>query len=902
MSRLAKWLQVTVLIALVMSSFGFSATHAQAQETSRLFPETGQTVSGRFLEYWTQNGGLMQQGYPISGELQEKSAIDGKTYTVQYFERAVFEKHPENARPYDVLLSLLGVLRYNAKYPTGAPAQRPNDEAGSVYFPETGKRIGGSFLVYFNQYGGVPQQGLPISDEFMERSDLDGKVRVVQYFQRAVFEWNPENKPPFNVLLSQLGTFAYKARTQPAPVLLEPALPGPLDPSKEQRQPQTIGQYLIWSEGHVTGPQHNTLDDFDLRALDLTTNQPLIIADAPGNQLYPEMDGSLVVWQNKNYHTVVGAPASGIYAKDMATGKTYQIGLDDAGKGSWTNAVVAGRNVVTSRTELSGSVFVESTNVDTGAVTELFRVPATATVGVISGLQGSGRFLIWGVIGYSNDGKTEPENWYTLYTYDLQTGKLTSLFQVNSTEGYSGAQPAYSLEGNRLAIADKEGIISVMDLLAGTQVDIEVADDVQSLELHGNTLLITTDHNSVDIVGLDITKPELGTTKLLGIDPNTPVGEWPRYGATLAGDWLVWSDQNAIMPRLSKKKLELKSSVEPGTFPTLPKPDKHRAQYIIGAYGFTILYWDCPVNSFVAESATCVLRSYNLNSNQESPYVPRLTSEQAAELMLAPGNLLVWRLVSPPDCSTCTPSGIYAVDLTSGKSYTVASGLESRYSVAAYGHTVVWVEREEGLQRIMGKNIDTGVIKTYREVNRDTVSFDNLHFSDVFLVWNEQDVQNLDGNKSSIVAFNIQTGEMKTIHAYNWTADVQAKLRISMDLERVAIKLGNSFFVYNLRTDQRIDINESRYVAWMQISDEIVVYSTVGANDPSYGTPQGTEVYALHLDEPAKVYTIVPQDGPHFARYTGTLSMTYFFYVNNNAQQPRMNVVRLPNELLNREK
>ncbi len=34
--------------------------------------------------------------------------IDGKAYTVQYFERARFEWHPENPAPYDVLLGQFG--------------------------------------------------------------------------------------------------------------------------------------------------------------------------------------------------------------------------------------------------------------------------------------------------------------------------------------------------------------------------------------------------------------------------------------------------------------------------------------------------------------------------------------------------------------------------------------------------------------------------------------------------------------------------------------------------------------------------------------------------------------------------------------------------------------------------
>src|SRR5207248_4822397 len=154
-----------------------------------------------------------QQGYPVSGELREKSDTDGKVYKTQYFERAVFESHPDNRPPNDVLLSLLGVFRYKQKYPAGAPSQQANTGPGSVLFKETGKHLGGVFLDYWRSNGGLAQQGYPISDEFQEKSDLDGKTYRVQYFERAVFELHPENQPPFNVLLSQLGTFLHKSKT-----------------------------------------------------------------------------------------------------------------------------------------------------------------------------------------------------------------------------------------------------------------------------------------------------------------------------------------------------------------------------------------------------------------------------------------------------------------------------------------------------------------------------------------------------------------------------------------------------------------------------------------------------------------------------------------------------------------
>src|SRR5205814_7030815 len=112
----------------------------------RPFKETGKTVCDRFLDYWNTHGGLAQQGFPISAEIQETSDTDGKVYTEQYFERAVFERHPENKPPNDVLLSLLGVFRYKQNYQGNAPGQVANSSADRVLFKETGKSVGGRFL------------------------------------------------------------------------------------------------------------------------------------------------------------------------------------------------------------------------------------------------------------------------------------------------------------------------------------------------------------------------------------------------------------------------------------------------------------------------------------------------------------------------------------------------------------------------------------------------------------------------------------------------------------------------------------------------------------------------------------------------------------------------------------
>ncbi|MDQ3548565.1 MAG: hypothetical protein M3439_07055 [Chloroflexota bacterium] len=71
-------------------------------DNGQWFTETGCYVGGAFWTYWRERGGLPIFGYPLTNERSEDSL------TVQYFERAVFEWHPQNLDPYKVLLRRLG--------------------------------------------------------------------------------------------------------------------------------------------------------------------------------------------------------------------------------------------------------------------------------------------------------------------------------------------------------------------------------------------------------------------------------------------------------------------------------------------------------------------------------------------------------------------------------------------------------------------------------------------------------------------------------------------------------------------------------------------------------------------------------------------------------------------------
>ena len=137
----------TGIAAGIAISFGWGSYNSMAQSGigCEAFPQTGHKVCNRFLAYWHSHGGLAQQGYPLSEEFVETSDLNGKPYTVQYFERAVFEHHPENQPPNDVLLSQLGTYLGKLKYTKGFP-----QVAGDAPFYEERTDPANALKSYYN--------------------------------------------------------------------------------------------------------------------------------------------------------------------------------------------------------------------------------------------------------------------------------------------------------------------------------------------------------------------------------------------------------------------------------------------------------------------------------------------------------------------------------------------------------------------------------------------------------------------------------------------------------------------------------------------------------------------------------------------------------------------------------
>ncbi len=195
------------LVALMLSMTAMPAMRSAAQTNSM----NGHSVAADFLSYWNAHGGLPINGLPITDESNQVSLTNGKSYATQWFERARYERHPENQAPYNVLLGLLGTNQAEGR--SFDVASDTSNTSSHMYFAQTKHSLSdspGPFMTYWTTNGGLAQFGYPLSEQIQEVS-TDGKTYDVQYFERQRFEFHPEQaQAQYKVLLGLLGVQQYK--------------------------------------------------------------------------------------------------------------------------------------------------------------------------------------------------------------------------------------------------------------------------------------------------------------------------------------------------------------------------------------------------------------------------------------------------------------------------------------------------------------------------------------------------------------------------------------------------------------------------------------------------------------------------------------------------------------------
>lgn len=195
------------------------------------FSATGHSLSYGFKSFWEANGALPVFGLPLSEEFDERNIDLQQAFTTQYLERERFEYHPENAgTPFSVLLGRLGDELLQAqgrdwRLEDGTANPFPGGTGGCQLFDVGGERrsVCGPFLQYWRTHGldlgrrGVTYEeslllfGLPLTAPRLE-TNPDGDRVLTQWFERARFEYHPNNPEPYKVLLGRLGAETLRSR------------------------------------------------------------------------------------------------------------------------------------------------------------------------------------------------------------------------------------------------------------------------------------------------------------------------------------------------------------------------------------------------------------------------------------------------------------------------------------------------------------------------------------------------------------------------------------------------------------------------------------------------------------------------------------------------------------------
>ena len=210
MSYKLRWLGFVVLISLAAGWYSVQAqTGTPPTDERRYFPQRGHWISKDFLNFYLAIPNPEEiYGYPITEAFHDQQS----SRIIQYFERARFELWPENPPELRVKLTELGAFFHQE---AGQELPVPPNFPACRLIQETGKQICYAFLDFYDLHGGAAQFGYPISN-FETQEDL-----IVQYFQRARFEWHPEFPTGQRVRITDLG-YRYFKKNGEDPMRLPP--------------------------------------------------------------------------------------------------------------------------------------------------------------------------------------------------------------------------------------------------------------------------------------------------------------------------------------------------------------------------------------------------------------------------------------------------------------------------------------------------------------------------------------------------------------------------------------------------------------------------------------------------------------------------------------------------------
>ena len=186
MSAVGRFVILFLALTILLASWG--SAKAQSAE-AQYFPETGHYVRDDFLQFYNRaKDPKLVFGYPITEQFTSK---DGKT--VQYFQRARFELGSDIFGNAHTQVTSIG----KAAYEPGGQLNINNSSGCQLFL--NGNRVCFAFLDFYRANGAGAQFGNPISP-FEYRENL-----IVQYFEKARFEWRADRPEGQRVVITDLG-------------------------------------------------------------------------------------------------------------------------------------------------------------------------------------------------------------------------------------------------------------------------------------------------------------------------------------------------------------------------------------------------------------------------------------------------------------------------------------------------------------------------------------------------------------------------------------------------------------------------------------------------------------------------------------------------------------------------
>lgn len=210
MKYLIRLLGVLLIVSCLQVAGSGSGVDAQRGQTWQYFPETGHSISGEFWFYYQE---IANSAFIFGSPITEQFLDPKSGRLVQYFQRARFELYPEKPAGERVVLTDLGPAIYQGSPQDGGVNNvNPLSCRSSA---KTGYPMCFAFLEFYDANGGAKVFGEPIT-AFRFYNE-----RIVQYFERARFDWYPEKPEGQKVSLAQVGRIYFDMAHEDA-VRLQP--------------------------------------------------------------------------------------------------------------------------------------------------------------------------------------------------------------------------------------------------------------------------------------------------------------------------------------------------------------------------------------------------------------------------------------------------------------------------------------------------------------------------------------------------------------------------------------------------------------------------------------------------------------------------------------------------------